>query len=258
MSYLRLMKSIWLVDRIRESQDWAKTQRTSPGGFYDRCVREMDRRLRVQCSQAVRTPAVHSRLLFILQLPDETFAIWPQVVSPKNSAQVTYLGVLLGMPVLPNETSHTLCIVRNIDTTLGTEDTNTTMTESAGTNSSDRVVQKFNIDLGKVYLVPIYAILNHLGSNDPSSIVKLQSSPDGINGVTVEFSSTSDLLKLQHLITGYRCVKRSTYLSKPTLWSHQADRVIGRSSQSVRSSRGRSISKSGTNLPLDQGGRPKY
>jgi hypothetical protein len=43
MSYLRLMKSIWIMDRIRESDDWRKMQRTNPGGLYDRCVREMDR-----------------------------------------------------------------------------------------------------------------------------------------------------------------------------------------------------------------------
>lgn len=43
MSYLRLMKSIWIMDKVRESNDWAKIQRTNPGGLYDRCVREMDR-----------------------------------------------------------------------------------------------------------------------------------------------------------------------------------------------------------------------
>jgi hypothetical protein len=43
MSYLRLMKSIWIMDKIRNSDDWKKAQRTNPGGLYDRCVREMDR-----------------------------------------------------------------------------------------------------------------------------------------------------------------------------------------------------------------------
>jgi hypothetical protein len=31
------------MDHIRGSDDWHKLQRTSPGGLYDRCVREMDR-----------------------------------------------------------------------------------------------------------------------------------------------------------------------------------------------------------------------
>lgn len=43
MGYLRLMKSIWIMDQIRDSEDWKKIQRTSPGNLYDRCVREMDR-----------------------------------------------------------------------------------------------------------------------------------------------------------------------------------------------------------------------
>lgn len=43
MSHLRLMKSIWIMDRIRESDEWHKQTRANPGGLYDRCVREMDR-----------------------------------------------------------------------------------------------------------------------------------------------------------------------------------------------------------------------
>jgi hypothetical protein len=43
MSYLRLMKSIWIMDRIQDSDDYRKMQRTNSGGLYDRCVREMDR-----------------------------------------------------------------------------------------------------------------------------------------------------------------------------------------------------------------------
>jgi hypothetical protein len=43
VSYLRLLKSIWIMDQIRDSEDWRRVQRTSPGGLYDRCVREMDR-----------------------------------------------------------------------------------------------------------------------------------------------------------------------------------------------------------------------
>ena len=31
------------MDRVRECNDWARIQRTNPGGLYDRCVREMDR-----------------------------------------------------------------------------------------------------------------------------------------------------------------------------------------------------------------------
>lgn len=47
-------------------------------------------------------------------------------------------------------------------------------------------------------------------SNDtrPSLTMKFQSSRDGINGITPEFKSMVDLLRLQHLITGYQCVKQ--------------------------------------------------
>jgi hypothetical protein len=41
----------------------------------------------------------------------------------------------------------------------------------------------------------------------PSLTIKLQSSRDGINGIAPEFRSAADLFRMQHLITGYRCVK---------------------------------------------------
>jgi hypothetical protein len=42
----------------------------------------------------------------------------------------------------------------------------------------------------------------------PSLTMKVQSSRDGINGVIPEFKSMVDLYRLQHLITGYRCIKQ--------------------------------------------------
>ncbi|KAH7389906.1 hypothetical protein BKA66DRAFT_440175 [Pyrenochaeta sp. MPI-SDFR-AT-0127] len=208
MSYLRLMKSIWVMDKIRESDDWSRIQRVNPGGLYDRCVREMDRRLRAECSRAATNRVKPSRLSIILQLPEETFAIWPQTVVVEEFSQPTHLGVLLETPVLPDLKSHTLRIVRNIDGTLGIEDSTTTTTESTVSMSRDRVIQKLNIDLSTAYLVPIYASPVDPEAQPPSRIVKLQSSRDGINGITPEFKSMSDLLILQHLITGYRCVKQ--------------------------------------------------
>lgn len=206
-SYLRLMKSVWIMDKIRGSVDWSRIQRVNPGGLYDRCVREMDRRLRAQCSRAASNQIAPSRLSIILQLPQEAFAIWPSREPIADSSHIAHLGVLLDVPVLPDSESHTLRVVRNVDGTLGVEDTTTTSTESNGTVSSERIVQKLNIDLSRAYLVPIYASPGDLGSSQPSCTVKLQSSRDGINGVTPEFKSPSDLFKLQHLVTGYRCVK---------------------------------------------------
>jgi hypothetical protein len=43
VSYVRLVKSLWIMDHIRDSEDWSRIQRTNPGGLYDRRVREMDR-----------------------------------------------------------------------------------------------------------------------------------------------------------------------------------------------------------------------
>jgi hypothetical protein len=47
--------------------------------------------------------------------------------------------------------------------------------------------------------------------------MKMQSSRDGINGVTPEFKSMADLFRLQHLMTGYWCVKQRKDLEVKTL-----------------------------------------
>jgi hypothetical protein len=58
------------------------------------------------------------------------------------------------------------------------------------------VVQKLNIDLCRAYLVQIYAMPSHEGRERPTLIVKVQSSRDGINGVTPELKSLTDLYRL--------------------------------------------------------------
>jgi hypothetical protein len=228
MSYLRLMKSVWIMDRIRESNDWAKIQRTNPGGLYDRCVREMDRQLRSECTRVDSSREPLPRLSMLLQLPEESFAIWPTKPEDNPVANANHLGVLLDVPVLPDPKSHTLRIVRNIDGTLGVEDTTVTTSESAGTVSSERRIQTLNIEQKSAYFVPIYAMPVRSGSHPPASTVKLQSSRDGVNGIAPEFESIDHLLKLQHLMTGYKCAKRKNGIivksltegqSFPTLYS---------------------------------------
>lgn len=96
-SYLRVMKSVWIMERIRESADWDKVQRSNPGGLYDRCVREMDRKLRAKCTKVADSRTPLPELSMILQLPDESFSIWPDITPESSTTSVTHLGTLLDM-----------------------------------------------------------------------------------------------------------------------------------------------------------------
>jgi hypothetical protein len=49
---------------------------------------------------------------------------------------------------------------------------------------------------------------SNIEHDQPSLMMKVQSSRDGINGIVPEFKSMADLYRLQHLITGYRCVNQ--------------------------------------------------
>lgn len=126
MSYLRL-KSIWIMDRIKESNEWKRLQQANPGGLYDRCVREMDRRLRDGCTRVNSSQISLPELL--LQLPQDIFNICPPATSNNIATSVNHLGVLLDIPILPDPNTHTLHIVRNIYSTLGIEKTTVTTTE---------------------------------------------------------------------------------------------------------------------------------
>ncbi|KAF2272401.1 uncharacterized protein EI97DRAFT_484086 [Westerdykella ornata] len=205
MSYLRFLKILWVMDRIRESNDWTKIQKTNPGGIYDRCVREMDRRLRDECTRVNRSQIP---LKLLLQLPDEAFHILPPATPTNTAVSVNHLGVLLDVSVLPDPNSHTLRIVRNMDGTLGVESTTVTTTESSGTMSSETRIRVLDIDPRSAYFIPIYATPVEDGS--ASLTAKLQFSRDGVNGIAPEFKSKDDLLRLQHLVTGYKCVNKRT------------------------------------------------
>ena len=205
-SYLRLLKSIWLMDKIREGHDWSSIQSSNPGGLYDRCIREMDRRLRIECARIASSPIARPRLSTIMRSPKEMLAIWPRPISINDNVHETNLGVLLDISLVSGTQTHTFRVVRNMDGTLGMEDTTTTITLCTGSSSRDSVTQRLNLDPRKVFLVPVYAIPKVPGSQDASCSVKLQSSPDDTNGLTPEFRSCTDLFRLQHLITGYRCV----------------------------------------------------
>ncbi|KAF2264190.1 hypothetical protein CC78DRAFT_568495 [Lojkania enalia] len=203
-SYLRLMKSIWIMDVIRQSKQWAKIQRTSPGGLYDRCIREMDRRLRKACTEAGELPL--PSLPVVLLLPPENFSIWPTRVREMFDFDFNDFGVLLDIPILPDTQEHKLRVVENIDGTWGVEDMNITTVEAATGVSTEKFIQRLNIDPKSAFFVPIYAIPAEPHQNRATLTIKLQSSQDGVNGITPEFKSLPDLWRLQHLVTGYRCL----------------------------------------------------
>ena len=217
-SYLRLLKSIWLMDKIREGHDWSSIQSSNPGGLYDRCIRELDRRLRIECTRIASRPIARPRLSTIMRSPEEMLAIWPRPISINHNVHETSLGVLLDISLVSGTQTNTFRVVRNMDGTLGVEDTTTTITSCTGGSSRDRVTQRLNLDPKKVFLVPVYAIPKVPGSQDASCSVKLQSSLDDTNGLTPGFRSRTDLFRLQHLITGYRCVhQRWVAMSLPNL-----------------------------------------
>ena len=217
-SYLRLLKSIWLMDKIKEGHDWSSIQSSNPGGLYDRCIREMDRRLRIECARIASSPIARPRLSTIMRSREEMLAIWPRPIPINDNVHETNLGVLLDISLVSGTQTHTFRVVRNMDGTLGVEDSTTNTTPCTGGSSRDRVTQKLNLDPRTVFLVPVYAIPKVPGSQDASCSVKLQSSPDDTNGLTPESRSCTDLFRLQHLITGYRCVhQRWVAISLPNL-----------------------------------------
>ncbi|KAF2114097.1 hypothetical protein BDV96DRAFT_109269 [Lophiotrema nucula] len=218
--YVRLMKSIWIMDRIWESSDWAKKKRTDPGCLEEQCLREMDVKLREECSRVANSNLPLPRLDMVLRLPDEAFSIWPSQLNDNAASEQDPLDVLLDFPILPELNSHTLRIVRNIDDTLGVEDKTVAPAESGGSMSRERVIS-VNINPQSAYFVPIYAMPSELGALKPVLTVKLQSSRDGVNGVMPEFKSKGDLLKLQHLVTGYRCIGQSNWIKVTSLGKGQ-------------------------------------
>jgi hypothetical protein len=199
--YMSLLKCIWIVERLQQSEDLATVRQDSQWPGY---IAQLYEDISVQC-QRFSTPG--SQRLLLPDLTDlkspEDYAIWVEesiakLISPHFE---THVEEVLKIPLpSPPGTQRHLSVYR-IDSTRY-------RLVEAVTDKNDRLQRdrsrefKMEIDLKTVNLTPLYATPS---SRSKAFELLIHSGSTQINPT---FQELKHVYRLQHLLTGYKVYER--------------------------------------------------
>jgi len=198
--YLELLKCIWLINGIKDSKDLQNQDKDSQWPGY---VDQLNENLSLEC-QRFTTPSSQRLVAPVLNngLADEDYQIWSgeniaDYISPHEEACLDEV-LRISLPCPSEELKRDLTIYR-------LESTKYRLVESIeDTSAASALSQNFkmDIDLRTVVLTPIYAT----PSSRQKSLELLVHS--GTTKLTPTFQEHKHVLRLQHLLTGYKVYDR--------------------------------------------------
>ena len=202
IQYVNLMKSIWIIQRIKKGSEWAEASSDLLSKCYmeeleGKCLHEYIR-FTTRTEPQVRLKEPDQGNISLLRV--EEFRIWlGDDEESESHSTADYLDEILHVP-LTSPSRHRkqeLVLFRRSDTKLQVR-----TVSSKITGTTDREVVMDYIDLSCAYLLPIYA--------NPSSSDVLNVSFRGNDSAgeptALSFLKLKDLLDFQQAITSYRVV----------------------------------------------------
>ncbi|EON66548.1 hypothetical protein W97_05793 [Coniosporium apollinis CBS 100218] len=202
LQYLNLLKCVWLMQELRRSSEFTNINTCSHWPGY---IKQLGEDLSKECQRFTREELIQPALQ---DLTADDFCIWfqdevPSILPPSH--ETVMLEEVLNIPFQPpsHQTIGKLRLLR--------ADTNRyQMIETA----EDRIARiprddarKSYFSLNSVQLIPLYAIP---GSQDALTVT-LQTDT---TITTLTFRDTKHILKLQHVITGYKAYE---YYDQPNV-----------------------------------------
>ena len=200
IQYLNLLKCVWIMGRLQESESLATVPKDSQWPGY---ITQLKEDLSIECqrfnslsTQCLRTPDLSD-----LRNPTD-YAIWAEesiaeLISPHIE---THIEEVLKLPMpSPSETLKREMSVFRIDST------RFRLVESIDDNaatSARRQELKVEIDLKTVHVTPIYAT----PSSRPKALELLIHS--GSTQINPTFKELKHVFRLQHILTGYKVYER--------------------------------------------------
>lgn len=200
--YLSLLKCVWIIDRLLESDDLART-RNDKYSQWPGYITQLHEDLCMEC-QRFTAPSLQRLIAPDISIPrhDDEYKIWQEediaeYISPHHE---TYMEEVLTM-LMPSPSPSVkkdlkvLCIdaskYRLVESV-----------EDANNQSSHRKEFKMDIDLKSVNLTPIYAT----PTSRPKALEVLINNSSMQSNPT--FLELKHLLRLQHVLTGYKVYER--------------------------------------------------
>lgn len=201
--YLNLMKSMWIIQRIKNGGEWATTSKDRLTDCYmneieGKCLRELSRFTAKEEPQK-RLTAPDQRNISLLR--EEEFRVWIEDEDEVDDfwSATDYLNEILRIPLLGSRhRTQELALVRQSDTKLQMRQTSSKISGAPNHNTI-----RDPINLLRARYVPLYA--------DPSTSpevlnVTFKGDDDSGEDRALSFLKLTDLLDFQQAITGYKVV----------------------------------------------------
>lgn len=201
--YLNLMKSVWIIQKMKKGTEWATTSSDRLSDCYmgeieSKCLHELSR-FNENEEPRSRLTAPDKRTISLLR--EEEFRIWMDDEDEEDEfwSATDYLNEILRVPLLGSRhRTQELALVWQSDTKLQMR-----QTTSRTTGAPSRNTVRDHINLQRAYYIPLYA--SPKSQPDVLNIV-FKGDEDSGEDRALSFLKLTDLLAFQQAITGYKVV----------------------------------------------------
>ena len=206
--YLNLMKSVWILSKIKSSTTFCVEP---PESLWRRYVQGLQAQLGKQTSRFSQDASESERLTpppleAVLDSPVQDFDVLVLTEVEDKPGPLTEKDQMdklleLEIPTDDKASEHHLFVLRASADTLKIKISTTTSTTTRDQKVIIRqALTEHGVNLARVQLTPLYAVP---GSNAKALNMKFRDESSVGNDVPVSFKSLTDLLKFQRAITGY-------------------------------------------------------
>ena len=195
--YLDLIKSRWIIDRIKENDHFLSPD---PKSLWTDCIVELDDKIRDQFVRIQQNDLSPPPLDALIRLPDESFSIWFGEEPPPRPSALIERGPadekILELPLQGAHSTYqtTLTVFRKSNTCLGL------VSATEDQNDNFRLLNSMDVDMNQTGLVPAFAASQDTSTVNSNVLLCNQ----GQNAKCYSFREPADVFRLQRALTGYR------------------------------------------------------
>ena len=195
--YLNLVKSRWIIDRLKENAHFLSPD---PKSLWAECIMELEDKVRNQFVRFQQDDLLQPPLDALLGLPDKSFSIWFDEELPRPAAIIEPRPSDEKILELPLQGPHstyrsTLTVFRKSDTTLrlvsATEDDQ---------NDSFLLLDSMDVNMNQTGLVPVFAASQDTSTVNSNVLLCNQ----GQDAKCYSFRDPAEIVHFQRALTGYR------------------------------------------------------
>ena len=196
--YLNLIKSRWIIDRLKENAQFLSRE---PNSLWAECIRELEHKVGTQFVRFQQDGLLQPPLDALTRLPANHFCIWVDEEPSPRPADLTEQRPseekILELPLQSIHRSHqsTLTVYRK-------NDTNLRLVSATIDDQNDDFLQQesMDVDMNQTGLVPVFASSH--GNSTVDSIVLLCN--QGQDTKSYNFREPADIAQFQRALTGFR------------------------------------------------------